>query len=285
MIPKPQHKTHSTPQADDATEPLTEWHPTVETAQAHQRTLERIGYLVPIITHEIRRHLQPIGAYSQLDLMTLPPSDPRAENAQEILSASIRANQLLTQLQHYTQQEIGKPMRVHLAALLEDVTPLLQAVLDPTATLQTQYATASPVAVNPYQLEGALVLWTNRRRSDMQEGGHLTVETGTAQVDERQMPSHLCPPFGTYVTLTLTDTGRRIPSEKLPHVFELASDGTGDDAAASLELAACYGILRRLRGGITLTSSADHGTSLTLFLPPAAEARQMSPDLHSHPET
>jgi two-component system cell cycle sensor histidine kinase/response regulator CckA len=270
MIPKPQRSAHSSPQADDAAEPLVEWHPSVEAAQAHQRTLERIGYLVPIITHEIRRHLQPIGAYSQLDLMTLSPSDPRAENAQEILSASIRANQVLKQLQQYTQQEFGKPMRVHLAALLEDVTRILQAVLGPKVKLQTQCATASPVAVNPYQLEGALVLWSNRRRSAMPEGGRLTVETGTAQVDDTQMPSHLCPPFGTYVTLTLTDNGRRIPSEKLLQIFEVASDGTRDDAAESLELAACYGILRRLRGGITLTSSAEQGTSLTLFLPPAA---------------
>jgi two-component system, cell cycle sensor histidine kinase and response regulator CckA len=269
MIPKPQRPAHTHPHSDDATEPLVEWHPTVEAAQAHQQALVRIGYLVPIITHEIRQHLQPIGAYAQLDLMNLPGSDPRAENAQEILSASLRANQVLTRLLYYTQQELGKPMRVHLAALLEDVTPLLQALLDPTVTLQMQHATVSRATVNPYQLEGALMLWTNRRRRALPEGGHLTVETGTAQVDDTQRPSHLCPPFGPYVTLTLTDNGRRIPSEKLLHLFELDSDCPADDAAASLELAACYGILRRLRGGITLTSSAEHGTSLTLFLPPA----------------
>ena len=72
------------------------------------------------------------------------------------------------------------------------------------------------------------------------------------------------------MTLTLTDIGRRLPPEKLLQIFEVASDGTRDDAAESLELAAGYGILGRLRGRITLTSSAENGTSLTLFLPPAA---------------
>jgi signal transduction histidine kinase len=66
----------------------------------------------------------------------------------------------------------------------------------------------------------------------------------------------------------LTNGGPAIPTEVLPHVFEFffstKPGGTG------IGLALCQRIMDEHGGGITIDSTPEAGTSVTLVLPPTA---------------
>ena len=80
--------------------------------------------------------------------------------------------------------------------------------------------------------------------------------------------------------VSIEDNGRGIPAENLKHIFEpflLTSKETGK--GMGLGLAISYGIMKRLGGGIFVSSEPDKGTVFTVELPvspegPGAAGRQ-----------
>lgn len=70
-----------------------------------------------------------------------------------------------------------------------------------------------------------------------------------------------------FVTVTITDTGRGIAKQDLPRVFDPffttkpVGEGTG------LGLSICFGIVKRHRASITVTSELHSGTAFTVRLP------------------
>ena len=98
------------------------------------------------------------------------------------------------------------------------------------------------------------------------EGGEIRVSTGVEEVErERQLVSgqELAP--GSYVCLTVEDTGPGIPPDLQDRIFEPFF--TTRFLGRGLGLAAALGIARRHSGAITVESSPGGGTTFQVFLP------------------
>lgn len=109
------------------------------------------------------------------------------------------------------------------------------------------------VHVSPSEVEQILVNLVNNSLDAMEHGvGSITITTRL---------------HGHFVVVDLSDNGPGIPKEYLAKVFDPffttkpAGKGTG------LGLAICYGIMKKLRGDITVTSEAGQGTTFHLFFP------------------
>jgi two-component system cell cycle sensor histidine kinase/response regulator CckA len=103
----------------------------------------------------------------------------------------------------------------------------------------------------------------------MPEGGRLVLETSDVEVDD-QAAARLGVAAGPYVRVSVRDSGRGIPPEILPHVFEpfysTRAGGTG------LGLATCWGIAKQSFGHISIESAPGSGTLVELLLPAHAAA-------------
>lgn len=73
------------------------------------------------------------------------------------------------------------------------------------------------------------------------------------------------------LSVTITDTGIGIPAAHLPHIFDrfyrVDPARTGETNGAGLGLAICLAIVRRLAGSITIDSTENVGTTVSLRLP------------------
>jgi two-component system cell cycle sensor histidine kinase/response regulator CckA len=111
-------------------------------------------------------------------------------------------------------------------------------------------------------------------RDAMPAGGRLTMRTEVVELDATAAHSRPRRRPGTFVRLSVADTGTGIPPELLPRIFEpfFTTKKTGE--GTGLGLAMVFGIMADHRGWVEVDSRVGQGATFHLFLPvsPADDA-------------
>jgi CheY-like chemotaxis protein len=134
-----------------------------------------------------------------------------------------------------------------------------------------------PCAVDPTQVEAALLNLLANARDAMPGGGRATVRTGTVWLDEAAVVAGgdgLRP--GRYVALTIEDEGPGMPPEVLARAAEpffttKAGKGTG------LGLATVHGFVRQSGGRLEISSAPGRGTAVRMLFPVASSHAEPPP--------
>ncbi len=119
------------------------------------------------------------------------------------------------------------------------------------------------VAVDPVQLDLALINLAVNARDAMPDGGTLRIALERATLEGGQE--------GRAVTLSVTDTGVGVPAELLPHVFEPFFTTKGVGSGTGLGLSQVYGLAKAAGGGVSIASTVGGGTTVSIHLPLAEE--------------
>ncbi len=122
--------------------------------------------------------------------------------------------------------------------------------------------------VDPSLLETALLNLALNGRDAMPDGGVLEIETRNVVLDEGAVAG--CAP-GSYVRLSVTDTGCGIPPEVRDRVFEPFFTTKEVGKGTGLGLSMVYGFVRQSDGHVTIESTAGVGTTVALYLPRATQ--------------
>jgi CheY-like chemotaxis protein len=132
----------------------------------------------------------------------------------------------------------------------------------------------APVMVDPAQLESAILNLAINARDAMPKGGALTLRADNIAIrrqGEPGRPAELAP--GDYVAISLTDTGIGMDEATLARAFEPFFTTKGVGGGSGLGLSMVYGMVAQSGGGVTIASKVGKGTSVTIFIPRASEAR------------
>jgi two-component system cell cycle sensor histidine kinase/response regulator CckA len=117
-------------------------------------------------------------------------------------------------------------------------------------------------------------------RDAMPRGGTLTIETAIAELDEHHATTHPSMKAGSYVTLTVTDTGTGMTPQVQARLFEPFFTTKAPGKGTGLGLATVHGIVARSGGSVHVSSEVGKGTSFTVYFP-RADAAQMAVDAPS----
>ena len=115
-------------------------------------------------------------------------------------------------------------------------------------------------------------------RDAMPKGGRLVIETSIAEFDESVRGQSAQARPGSFVCLSVSDTGCGIRAENLPRIFEPFFTTKDVGKGTGLGLATVFGIVQQHQGWVHVYSEAGHGTTFRIYLPRLAGMSRQEPE-------
>src|SRR5213075_2134813 len=157
-----------------------------EEALRQAQKMEAVGRLTGGIAHDFNNLLTAIIGNLDLALRRLDGPDRVRGWLANSRQASERAATLVQRLLAFSRQHPLEVKAVDINRLVQGMSELLGRSIGETVTIETVLAGGVwSAAVDPNQLENAIVNLAVNARDAMPEGGRLTIETANAHLDER----------------------------------------------------------------------------------------------------
>jgi CheY-like chemotaxis protein len=126
--------------------------------------------------------------------------------------------------------------------------------------------------VDPSQIEQVIVNLVVNAQDAMPQGGKLTLRTRTTSIAPRSRKAALQLDPGTYVKLSVIDTGVGLDGATKHRVFEPFFTTKSIGKGTGLGLATVYGIVKQALGEVTVDSKPGEGATFTVYLPATEQA-------------
>jgi PAS domain S-box-containing protein len=256
----------------EAYEKLVEETARKEAAEAQLRQaqkMEAVGTLAGGIAHDFNNMLAVILGNAELALDELNDGEGARGNIEEIIATSKRARALTRQILTFSKRTERERDPLRLKPLLEETYKMLRDIIPTTIRMELAVRTESDTILgDPVQVQQILInLATNAAYAMRTKGGLITFSlTDVTLTQEGQIPGAELPP-GTYVKLSVQDTGTGMPEKVRSRVFEPFFTTKGPDKGTGMGLAVVYGIVKNHDGDITVESTPGEGSTFDVFLP------------------
>lgn len=239
----------------------------LERRLAQSQRLESVGLLAGGVAHDFNNLLTVILASASLAERPGQDPDVAAELA-TIREAADRGARLTRQLLAVSRTQPLQLQSVDVDARIDELLAMLKRIFPATIALShLAHAANSRVEGDPVQIDQVLMNLCINARDAMPDGGQLTLETDQVQIDGALIARHPGARPGTYLLVTVTDTGTGIPAAILDRIFEPFFTTKGERAGTGLGLAVAYGIVRQHGGALQCYSEVGVGTTFKVYLP------------------
>jgi two-component system, cell cycle sensor histidine kinase and response regulator CckA len=254
--------------------------------------MEAVGRLAGGIAHDFNNLLTVIMGYSHVLSDELGRSHPLHDKIEETQKACDRAVMLVRQLLAFSRKQPVELKILSLNRVVGNLEGMLQRLIGSDIHLaMTLDPTDCHVRADQGQLEQVVMNLVVNARDAMVNGGTLSI--AIAPVELTKSPTYhveLLPP-GSYVKLSVADTGGGMDRETQAHIFEPFFTTKEEGKGSGLGLSTVFGIVTQSGGGIDVTSRIGQGTRFDIFFPRiAACAHPVAPtqepgQLHKGTET
>ncbi|HSU40033.1 MAG TPA: ATP-binding protein [Polyangiaceae bacterium] len=228
--------------------------------------LESIGRLAGGVAHDFNNMLTAIlgNVAFAAGVESLEEMRPLLD---EVRVAAERSAALTAQLLAFARRQLVEPKIIAPDELIQRLEPLLRRLLDERNKLELKLGASSHVRIGESQLEQVVMNLVTNARDSLAGMGHITVETRDVTLSAATSTEAGLAP-GDYLLLAVSDTGRGIPADVRPHLFEPFF--TTREGGTGLGLATCYGIVTQNGGSISVESELAEGSTFRVFLPRVA---------------
>ena len=234
--------------------------------------LEALGTLAGGVAHDFNNILSIIMGYTELSRMETDPGSSLGENLQEILNASSRAKDLVQQILAFSRRSEHRKLSLRLDIIVKEAMKILRPSLPSTIEIKTEVLAKSAVLADPTQMHQVLMnLCTNAAHSMRYAGGVLEVRLRDVVLAAQDIGASEDLQPGSYVDLTVKDTGHGIDPEIIDSIFDPFFTTKKQGEGTGLGLSVVHGIVRSHGGAITVESSVGEHTSFRVLIP-AVEA-------------
>jgi len=241
--------------------------------------LESIGQLAGGVAHDFNNLLVIISGYSAMLLDELRPDDRMRDRLEEIARAGDRAAALTRQLLVFSRRGQVEQKNIALNEVVKNLQKMLRRLIGEDIEMVISLGeSAGVLRADPGQMEQIIINLAVNARDAMPHGGKLLIETGRLVADEEFARSHLSVSPGSYVVLSVADTGCGMSEEVKSRIFEPFFTTKGEGKGTGLGLSTVYGIVKRSGGSIWVYSEPGQGSTFKVLFP-AMEG--VSPDTAS----
>jgi len=256
-----------------------EEHTRLQAQLTQAQKIESIGRLAGGVAHDFNNILSVILGYTEMALQDVGPEQPLHADLQEIRTAVNRSSNLTRQLLAFARKQTMAPQVLDLNETLEEMLKMLRRLIGEDIDLIWLPDTnIQPVKIDPSQLDQVLANLCVNARDAIVNGGRITIETGSAVLDEAYcLRNSDCVP-GDYVTLIVSDDGCGMDSETLANIFDPFFTTKDIGTGTGLGLSTVYGIIKQHDGCIAVHSDPGQGTQFTIYLPKHIDVDDQAPE-------
>ncbi|MCU1297674.1 MAG: sensor protein [Acidobacteriaceae bacterium] len=230
--------------------------------------MEAGGRLAGGVAHDFNNMLGVMMGYSELSKDMLDADSPVQKHIDQIKKTAVRAAGLTRQLLAFSRQQVLQPSVLDLNAVVNNVSKMLLRMIGENVSLKL--IPGAPLGSVRADLGGDGTDFDElggNARDAMPGGGTILIETANAELDESYRKIHAAVVPGSYVMLSVSDTGCGIDEKTKSRIFEPffttkpAGEGTG------LGLSMVYGVVKQSGGYVWVYSEPRKGATFTIYLP------------------
>jgi PAS domain S-box-containing protein len=241
--------------------------------------MEAIGQLASGVAHDFNNILAVIQMQSDLLKAEGFLSPTQLDLAKDIGEATQRAAALTRQLLLFSRKEILQPRDLDLNQSINNMTKMLRRILGEDIEMQFKF-TMEPTFIHADagMMDQVLMNLAVNSRDAIPKGGQLVIETSVVEFDESVRVQSTQARPGSFVCLSVTDTGCGIAPENLPSIFEPFFTTKDVGKGTGLGLATVFGIVQQHQGWINVDSEVGRGTTFRIYLPRLAKMSGQKPE-------
>jgi nitrogen-specific signal transduction histidine kinase/CheY-like chemotaxis protein len=246
--------------------------------------MESIGTLAGGIAHDFNNLLQAISGYSELLLMNPKQEEKTVTGLNRINQAARNGAALVKGLLTLSGRMESQPKPINVNHQVDEVVKLLSRTIPKVIELESYLDDALPlINGDPVQVHQVLMNLGINARDAMQHGGRLVFETSGVTLDETYCKTRVAVEPGTYVLLSVSDTGTGMDQETAAHIFEPFFTTKPVGAGTGLGLSIVYGIVKQHGGAIRCYSEPGRGTTFKVYFPIIEETVELSEEVSRDP--
>jgi PAS domain S-box-containing protein len=244
----------------------------------HSQKLDSIGQLAGGIAHEFNNILAAILGYAGMLEMHMERDSAHLDAVKKIICASEKASSLTRSMLTFSRKQVVTLEPVSLNSFITGMKQMLTRLAGENINIQIQLD-PHEIIVNADlgQLQQVILNLYNNARDAMPDGGELIISTAGRTIDgfEDDVPHGI--PAGSYVQLTVGDTGQGITADNLGLIFDPFFTTKEVGKGTGLGLSMVFGIVRQHGGYLKVSSEVGKGTTMSVWFPELlAEVRSVS---------
>lgn len=248
----------------------------IEADLRQAQKVEAVGQLAGGIAHEFNNFLGVILGYSELLSEEAAANDKLAQYSKDIRTATQHAASLTKQLLAFSRKQVLEPRVLDINQCIWECHNLLRRLVPANIEVVPVLGTKiGRVKADPGQIQQILINLVVNARDAMPLGGRVVIETADAELDERSASQRVGVQPGSYVLLSVTDTGLGMNEETRSRLFEPFFTTKEPGKGTGLGLSTVYGIVRHTGGHIEVQSGTEKGTTFHIYLPRSIGAEQV----------
>ncbi len=228
-----------------------------EEALIQSKKLASLGILTAGVAHELTNPLNNISMIAQTytELYDKLDRSQKIEFMGKIENETERIKEIVRNLLDFSKPKEANLKETDIDTVMQKTLKLMQNMLDiSNIEVKMNCARKLPhVLIDEYQILQVLVNLITNAVQSMQHGGRLFMATRLGS-------------SGDGVEIKVMDTGKGIPPEFLPHIFDPFFSTKGE-GGTGLGLSVSYGIIKKHNGDIRVESKVGVGTTFTIELP------------------
>ena len=241
----------------------------------HSRKMEAIGRVAGGVAHDFNNLLTAITGYAEI-LLSGPAGSfgsqgdgqSQRKSLEEIRNAADRATALTRQLLAFSRKQVLSPKALNLNLLVGEMDKMLRRLIREDVELVTVLEpNLGQVRADPGQMEQVILNLALNARDAMPGGGQVSLETANVELEGTYARGELFLVPGSYVMISVSDTGMGMDEEVKAHLFEPFFTTKEGGKGQGLGLSAVYGIVKQSGGTIAVESEKGRGTTFKVFLP------------------
>lgn len=240
--------------------------------------MEALGTMAGGIAHDFNNILSAIIGYAELIRVEVPADSQMKEDADQILIASDRAVKLIKRILAFSRQTEHELISVSPPPIIKETLKLLRSTMPSTVQINQEIdQECANIMAEPTMIYQILMNLCANAVHAVNENGVVEVKLFQEELGDIDLTGRAGLRPGPYMKLSVADNGTGMSAATKQQIFDPFFTTKKQGEGTGMGLAVVHGIVKSLKGFITVDSEPGKGAVFHVFIPIITGAEEGRP--------